>query len=233
LRLVTFNIRNGAAADGAFAWPARRVRFLEFLVGLDADVLCLQEVLDFQLDEISAALTGHSYVGVGRDDGMRAGEFVPIFYPQVLELRDSGTIWLSESPEQPGSIDWGGRLPRICTWAEFSGFSIGNVHLDHESKLARTRSAELLLATRPADVLCGDFNAEPGEPCITAMLESGYEDAAVNGGGTFNDFQPEKQLAPRIDYIFVKPSWPTNAHINRRSLVSDHWPVVADIELTT
>ena len=27
-----------------------------------------------------------------------------------------GTFWLSETPEEPGSIGWGAACPRVCSW---------------------------------------------------------------------------------------------------------------------
>ena len=56
-----------------------------------------------------AALLGPSYghVGVGRDDGMQAGEYSPIFYDRRrFEVVDWKTIWLSPTPEVPGSKGW-------------------------------------------------------------------------------------------------------------------------------
>ena len=228
MRLVTFNIRNGLAEDGAYAWPLRRSAFLRFLTELEADVLCLQEVLDFQLDEIAAALAGYRFVGVGRDDAQRAGEFVPIFY-RGLELTGSGTIWLSEAPDVPGSIAWGARLPRICTWAEFAGFTVANLHLDHESEQARTRGVDLALRTLNADIVCGDFNAEAGEASIVAIVSAGYLDLGFAEGGTFNNFRSEASSAPRIDYVFVKPPMAGSSRVIREPLVSDHWPVVVKL----
>ena len=230
VRLVSFNIRNGLAADGPFAWPLRRGAFLKLLAALDADVLCLQEVLDFQLDEIGSALADYQYVGVGRDDAKRAGELVPIFY-RGLELERAGTFWLSETPTIPGSIAWDARLPRICTWAEFSGLTVANLHLDHESELARTRGIELVLGSLHAEVVCGDFNAEPEEACIKVMASAGYADLGIGQGGTFNNFRADPDDAPRIDYVFVSRPLQGTSKVVREPLVSDHMPVVADISL--
>ena len=230
MRVVTFNIRNGLAEDGPFAWPLRRARLLQLLRELDADVICLQEVLDFQLDEIAATLADYSFVGVARDDGRRAGEFVPIFY-RGLELERAGTLWLSETPTVPGSIAWGARLPRICTWAKFSGLTVANLHLDHESEQARRRGVELVLNTLNAGIVCGDFNAESDKAPIVAMVAAGYVDLGAGEGGTFNDFRPNTAGAPRIDYVFARPPLSGVARVVREPLASDHWPVVAEVSL--
>ena len=228
VRLVSFNIRNGLAADGPFAWPLRRGALLKLLASLDAEVFCLQEVLDFQLDEIGSALADYQYVGVGRDDAKRAGEFVPIFY-RGLELQSTGTMWLSETPYVPGSIAWGARLPRISTWARFADITIANLHLDHGSEFARTRGIELLLGQVQADIVCGDFNAEQSEACIQAMGGAGYSDVGQSEGCTFNNFLSGLEGAPRIDYVFVRPPITGSARVVREPMVSDHWPVIAEL----
>ncbi len=56
-----------------------------------------------------AALLGPSYghVGVGRDDGKEAGEYSPIFYDRTkFEVVKWRTIWLSPTPDIPGSKGW-------------------------------------------------------------------------------------------------------------------------------
>lgn len=62
-----------------------------------------------------AALLGPSYghVGVGRDDGKEAGEYSPIFYDRTkFEVVKWRTIWLSPTPDIPGSKD--GMRYAIC-----------------------------------------------------------------------------------------------------------------------
>lgn len=197
---------------------------------LDADVFCLQEVLDFQLDAIVEALPEYNFIGVGRDDGVRAGEFVPVFY-RGLSLRESGTFWLSDRPDVEGAIDWGARLPRICTWAKLNGLLIANVHLDHESELARANGVKLVVSRLNADVICGDFNAEPHERAIKQMVSAGYTNLGDGLGGTFNGFDSEPASPPQIDYIFAKPPLSGAAQVVRDVLVSDHWAVVADLNV--
>lgn len=68
----------------------------------------MQEVYHNQLNDI-AHLLGPTYghVGVGRDDGKRAGEYSPIFYDRTkFELVKWKTIWLSPRPDVPGSKGW-------------------------------------------------------------------------------------------------------------------------------
>lgn len=172
LRVMTFNIRYGTADDGEDSWPLRHQLVADVIADRDPDVLGVQEALKFQLDELSDRLGRYRIIGVGRDDGEEAGEYSAIMYrASRFESVSSGTFWLSDAPEVPGSIGWGNQITRICTWGllrdRVSGqqFYIYNTHLDHQSQSARERAVELIASrihNRPsADpvILTGDFNA--------------------------------------------------------------------------
>jgi endonuclease/exonuclease/phosphatase family metal-dependent hydrolase len=93
-------------------------------------------------------------------------------------VNESGTFWLSDTPETPGSITWGNACTRICTWARFIekksrlAFYAFNLHLDHVSQPSREKSV-VLLARRIAGrkqpdpfIVTGDFNAGEDNPVI-------------------------------------------------------------------
>lgn len=180
LQVMTFNIRYGTAPDGENAWEKRRSLLLATIKARNPEVLCLQEALRGQIDEIREAIPEYAEAGVARDDGKTKGEYAAILYRRdALRLENEKTFWFSETPDVPGSIAWGAKLPRICTFALLADRSSGrmlhvfNVHLDHQSARSRTMSAQLLaeavLQTRmpgvPA-VICGDFNEGEGGPVV-------------------------------------------------------------------
>jgi endonuclease/exonuclease/phosphatase family metal-dependent hydrolase len=152
LTVMTFNIRYGTAPDGVHSWSERRGLTFKVIGDYDPDVLGVQEALRFQLDQIAEQLTLFGEVGVGRDDGIAAGEYAAILYDTArLFLLEHGTFWLSDEPSSAGSMTWGNRFPRIVTWARFrdraadAPFYVYNTHWDHESQPSRERSAALLL----------------------------------------------------------------------------------------
>lgn len=207
LSLVSFNIRYGTAADGENAWEHRREMVTDLLAGLDADIVGLQEALRFQLDEIGGALPGYVEIGVGRDDGLAAGEYSPLLVrTDRFTIAAAGTFWLSDAPETPGSASWGNRIPRVCTWARLvdkaggSGVYVYNVHLDHQSQPSRERAAELIaahIAARPHArepvVLMGDFNAGEGN---AAMRYLRGEAARASGADAWPGHEPPP--SPRL-----------------------------------
>ena len=233
LTIVSYNVRYGTANDGADHWSRRRGRLFELLAELDADLLGLQEALDFQIAEILAAQPRYAAVGVGRDDGRAAGEHAPILFDRErLRVADAGTFWFSDHPEVPGSATWGNRIPRIATWARFvdregGTFFHWNVHLDHQSQPSRERSTEMLasrIASRsPIDpvVITGDFNAGEDNAAMATLVDTPGYDASPRSApfldtfrvlfptaesvGTFGGFDPAQTTGPKIDYVLVQP----------------------------
>jgi endonuclease/exonuclease/phosphatase family metal-dependent hydrolase len=253
LSVMTFNIRYGTAEDGDDHWTKRRAQLFALLRDRKPDVLGLQEALDFQIDEILAAVPGYASVGVGRTDGRREGEYSPLLYRTArLDVRRSDTFWFSDTPAVPGSMTWGNRYERICTWAYFEDregvpFYVFNVHLDHESQQSRERSAGLLLervrtrAPAAPAIVTGDFNAGERNPAIEAMRGALRDSFRVRlpdatEVGTYNGFELGNTRGEKIDYVFVGDGIEVlDADIVRASVdghyPSDHFPVTARLRL--
>ena len=251
MRVATYNVRNGRSDQDTNRWSERSASFLAMLRSLDADLIGLQEPFAFQFEEILEACPEYRAVGVGREDGEREGEFCPILCrASGFEVIESGTFWLSDTPETPGSSTWGNRVVRICTWARLRSLSDGvafvhfNTHLDHESDYSRMRSVDLLFARMPRDlplILTGDFNVGESDSVIQRMLADGWIDAVRTVDpdgpevGTFNNFG-EGFGPDRIDYIFLSGHFTVKSAEIRRERVngtwpSDHAPIVCDLSL--
>lgn len=263
LEVMTFNIRYGTANDGENSWQYRRAFLAEVIAGHAPHVIGLQEALRFQLDDIHRAVGGYGEIGVGRDDGKEAGEYSAILYDTTrLEVLQSGTFWLSDTPEVPGSMSWGNRITRIVTWAHFRDRANGrtfyffNTHWDHQSQPSRDSSAVLMLrrlaARSPADpvIVTGDFNSGEDNSAFRTLLSG---DAVVPGAprlrdtfraihpeardvGTFNGFTGNVD-GDKIDAVLVSEGWEVlDAAIDRVSrdgrYPSDHFPVTARVVLT-
>jgi len=236
LRVMSFNIRYGTANDGANRWKNRCELVFDVLREHDCDVVGLQEALRFQIDEMREAVPLYGEIGVGRDDGKTKGEYSGILYrTDRLKVSDSGTFWLSDTPEVPGSITWGNACTRICTWGRFvrkgsgKAFYLFNVHLDHRSQPSREKSA-VLLARRIGDrkhddpvIVTGDFNAGESNPAVRYLKgELRVEGAELAENpvplvDTFRVLHPEAtdvgtfngfkgtRSGEKIDYVFTQP----------------------------
>jgi len=80
-RIMTYNIRYDTPADGRNSWAFRKDLVKHLILSHMPHVLGIQEALFHQVMDLYNALKDkYSWVGCGRDDGMNAGEFNPIFY---------------------------------------------------------------------------------------------------------------------------------------------------------
>ena len=101
----TYNIRYKNADDSieGNAWSVRSKVLAEQINFYEPDVFGTQEVLYEQLEDLKRGLDKYDYIGVGRDDGKRAGEYSAIFYDKKrFTLLRNGHFWLSEHPDRPG-----------------------------------------------------------------------------------------------------------------------------------
>ncbi len=255
LKILTYNIRFDNPADGANGWPLRKAWLCEQIRTAGPDVFGIQEGLENQVRYIDSSFSGYRHIGVGRDDGMKEGEFSAIWYnTNKFRLVRQGTFWLSATPEK-SSMGWDAACKRICTFGLFRDIASGrkfwvfNTHFDHIGVLARRNSALLILqqietlnkAAFPV-ILMGDFNGDPeSEPIkiITGKLndaEHADKSMTMEPGGTFNGFDATKPATERIDFIFAGyGAKAINYQVIREShngkFASDHFPVLAEINL--
>lgn len=255
INIISYNIRFNNPGDGVNAWPNRSSQVAALLNFHQADIFGLQEALIGQIEDIHAQMPQMKWVGVGRDDGEKAGEFSPLFYnSEKFTALKSGGFWLSETPEKPG-LGWDAACNRVCSWLLLKEnkskkkFMVFNTHFDHMGVKARTESAKLILrkikALNPSGfpvILTGDFNLTPEqEPIsvITSELQDSRsitKQAAYGPTGTFNGFKFDSPLKDRIDYVFVSNS----IEVKRYGVLtdskdlrypSDHLPVFVNLEL--
>ncbi|WP_340114332.1 endonuclease/exonuclease/phosphatase family protein [Maribellus mangrovi] len=254
--VMSFNIRYNTSNDGINAWPNR----IEMVNGLlnfyEPGIFGLQEALYGQIQDIQKGLPDYKWFGVGRDDGDKAGEFIPIFYnTKKFILIESGHFWLSENCEKPG-LGWDAACNRITTWGKFQSkvtgkqFFVFNTHFDHMGVEARKNSAKLIhdkineftAHSGMPVILTGDFNLSPETEPI-AMIKKYLsdsreisEEAPYGPVGTYNGFKPGSEGQNRIDYIFVNDKvkvlkYAAISDTKENRSPSDHLPVFVKLQL--
>ncbi|MBP5319800.1 MAG: DUF4965 domain-containing protein [Kiritimatiellae bacterium] len=168
--LASFNIR--CPIDKAEkAWTNRAPFCVKLIKARGIDLLGVQEATPGQIQDLRAGLPEWDHVGLGREKG-NTGEATAILFKKTrFDLLGTETFWLSEHPNEPGSMSWKTACTRVCTWAhlrdKLSGktFYYFNTHLDHVSAEARSRGMALILkkmqqiAQGETVFLSGDMNA--------------------------------------------------------------------------
>lgn len=255
IKVMTYNIRYDGAEDAINGWGSRKYAVIKILKEYDAGIIGVQEALLHQMRDMNEALESFDYVGVGRDDGKKEGEFNAILYDTTLfKLVKTKTFWLSKTTNRP-SIGWDAALERICTAALFKNlednrdFWVFNTHFDHMGFQARSKSAKLILkkvkGLNPRNlpvILMGDLNAtihtKPYKIITKSMKDSRLSSSELKSKnmGTFNGFQ-EEFIPERIDFIFTKgldthTYMEVYDHMLNGNHPSDHFPVLVELGFT-
>ena len=93
--IITYNIRMNTAADGENAWPLRKEKVTGLLKFHQADIFNVQEACRSRWMILLVLMPEFDHVGIGRDDGKRAGEHMAIFFRKSrFEKLDDGMFWL-------------------------------------------------------------------------------------------------------------------------------------------
>lgn len=231
MRIASFNIRGGRMGGRAGLPP-----LVEACVGLDADILGLQEVDRRQRRSGFADQAAYVAGGLGcvHVYGPTRHRVVRGQYGNALIVR--GDITDIEVRRLPGTGTK--QQPRAAVFArvEVKGVavSVAVAHLQHHPKRLhhlpneapdQLRALLEWLSARPAPrVVIGDFNMQPpnAEPILT---EAGFTVAATGPAYPSND--PTVQL----DYIAVDGLVIESAAVVPTLDVSDHRPIVADVRL--
>ena len=259
IKAMTFNIRYGSANDGENSWEFRKDLVFKVINESQSDFIGMQEALVFQIDEILEQCEEYQYIGLTREVDPTKGEASPILYNSSRwKLIEGKTMWLSETPDIPGSKSWKTSLPRIFTWGKFEHKAdkqqifIVNTHYDHRSADARYHSSMVIIEHLKnmtdglSAILLGDLNAGEDQPPITYLtdnkilpLKDAYRSINQNPEEKDMTFYGWNEHNPgtgkRLDYIFfmgnIEPisSEVINYHYEGR-YPSDHMPVTAEFK---
>jgi endonuclease/exonuclease/phosphatase family metal-dependent hydrolase len=232
VKAMTFNIRCDEEKDGKNRWTPRHEWAPDLIRRTDCDFVGIQEAMPHQRTDLDRALQPE-YQGIGVPRGPD-GEAVPLYFRTArwkLDASQTGTFWLSDTPDQVASTTWGNRAPRVVTWGRFveqpSGRAIYvfNTHFDHRSENARQKSAAMLLEriarlpqSEPA-ILLGDLNSNedavavnvltgktPGPISLCDTFRAVHPDLPKEAVGTFHGFSGVPTEEGKIDFIFASKS---------------------------
>ena len=171
---------------GTIAQGTKRLNLL--IAESTPDIMGLQEVTSEWANSLKS-LHGYGFVGVSRDGADKtSGEWCSIIYSIArFTLLDSGTFWLTSTPDTVGVVD-GASIKRICTWAYLydkdsgKNIMVANTHLDHQADEAvRVKQSEYLLSNlevmldgRSADAvyLMGNINCGKDTIVYNKIVES-------------------------------------------------------------
>ena len=203
MRLVCYNIHKGMD-------EFRRVTLLQlikYLKSLDADVICLQEVLYYQFNMMKLILKMDGVFAIHvHNKKMKFG----ICILSKEKIIKSNHILLTSKKEQRGILS-----------IDRENEAIINTHLGLDSEERKTQISEILNFAKNKDkniIICGDFNEEN-------INLSSYKDVAKY---LFEDRKPTFNKW-RIDYIFCSKVTKVKSYQVDQVFYSDHFPIMIEM----
>lgn len=238
MKVMSFNIQTSEKQD-------EKVNDLvKFIETQDADVVGLQEVCPKTLRTLGELLQDYQVFGVPRDVIDKfTSEACPVLVKKKYEVISNETIWLSDTPDKPGSKFRFASFPRIVTHVRFivNGKEVNfyNTHLEWIFERIRRKQANVLLKYMEKGTNCiltGDMNAMKTHLSYK-MIALKYD--SLTSDLTENTIHANGKKSVRklpIDHMFVSQGLKATKvkivkeKINGRYL-SDHYPIMADIDL--
>ena len=234
LKIMSFNLDQACGSDAS-----KQSKIFNKIMEEIPDLLGVQEETPAWEKYLTGKLAAEGYVRVGEYRATQPShayygyrEASAIYYNvDRFVLVDSGTFWLSPTPDVEGSVatgwDSSALFPRVCTWVilkdKLSGFEFAyfNSHFSYEAAKLRNESAKLILsrieeAGIPA-FFSGDLNFASNEETDTyAAITEKMEDSRIEApetmnGNTFHNYGyaagesygDGKCKTVPIDYIFA------------------------------
>lgn len=253
VRVMSQNLRFD---DDLFGSVENRSKlFIRLIEEYEPDSFGVQEATEQWMEILERELKDkYAFVSQMRDEE-EVSEASAVFYlKDKYELLDSGTIWLSHTPDVAYSSLVRSNLPRIATWVKLKNKTTGesythiNTHLDNSDDITREIQATILndkinefLSLGESVVCTGDFNSTRRSEVYTVMtsvLSDARKIAKISDyTGTYHDYGNLGVGYCDIDYIYVSG----NICVNRYKVISeqiggayysDHYGIMADIKLT-
>ncbi len=205
---MSFNVWVSSKTD------ARSQAVIDMILKYMPDTIGVQEASPAWMDTLKSGIGSlYDYVGVGRNGGNK-GEYSAVFYlKDKFTLKESGTKWLSATPDVANTKFASSSLPRIMTYALLERKSDGqifahvNTHLEHTSDQARKEQIKVLLEQieplmKYPIVMTGDFNAQSNSSVYKDVIASGFADSATIAEKAEKEatFPSSNKI---IDFIFV------------------------------
>ena len=221
-------------------------------------VVGVQEATDTWIGFLRQRL-GDTYTIVGEGRGSDGNEYSAVLYlTEEFDLVDSGTKWLSETPDQKGSKLEESHYVRIMTYVHLSRKSDGkqflhaNTHLDYtltpeeeatqvaQMQILFDELAKLNLGDIPT-VITGDFNAKADSLVYEMITSKGFKDSCPEfllQAPTYHGLMGTTGEPRHIDFIFEKGLandlfYRICTERQDNENVSDHYPILAVLSFQT
>lgn len=253
IAVMSFNLMAGIKVG-----DARVESVIDTILKYHPSVVGVQEATDTWIGLIKQKLGDlYTVVGVGRNADGGDEHSAILYLTEEFECIESGTKWLSYTPDVPGSKFLESHYTRIMTYALLQRRSDGrqllhvNTHLDYGSTATEEQVKvdqlqvifdQIAKFEDVSTVITGDFNATVDSPAYQKMMDAGYFSAAKgdaydSNANTYHGLMGTTGAPSHIDYVFVKNldqqfyDYRVITERDGNENVSDHYPILALLSL--
>ncbi|MBQ9328258.1 MAG: endonuclease/exonuclease/phosphatase family protein [Solobacterium sp.] len=248
LSIMTLNLRNSARLN---EFKTRSKSISSMVSWHDPDLIGVQELMDYMIPELPSLTETYSFFGSARKSAAPVNERCCILFKKQRFRKIAGeTIWLSDTPKEPGSKFLGSAFPRIATSILLEDLESGktirmcNTHLDHVLPSIRRKQAEVIQTylrnhlDGDLTIVTGDFNCpDLSEPL--QVLESDdtlhlHDTTPSDPKSTIRNFiQSSTSHYRPIDHILVSDTMTVNkteilSGLYMGTYPSDHSPILVE-----
>jgi endonuclease/exonuclease/phosphatase family metal-dependent hydrolase len=241
LPVMSFNLMAGKEDKRADSIVETILKYRPAVVGV-------QEATDNWMNILRQRL-GDTYtiVGVGRNADGHDEHSAILYLTEEFDCIESGTKWLSDTPDVPGSKFAESHYTRIMTYAYLSRKSDGkeflhvNTHLDYtlspEEQATQVAQMhvifnEIAKFSGIPTIITGDFNADFDSQVYRAVIDAGYVPTSAYCVPTYHALMGTTGEPSHIDFVFSMGMGYRSYYrvcterVNNEN-VSDHYPVLS------
>ncbi len=250
IAVMSFNLMAGKE-------DKRADSIVEIILKYRPAVVGVQEATDNWMNILRQRLGDlYTIVGVGRNADGHDEHSAILYLTAEFDCLESGTKWLSDTPDVAGTKFESSYYTRIMTYAHLSRKSDGkqflhvNTHLDYttkpEEQATQVAQIEVLLSqiekfSGIPTILTGAYNADVSSPVYDTIIKAGYfssaranpKDGAAN---TYHALMGTTGTPDQIDFIFATSDFIDRYYrvcrerINNEN-ISDHYPILSILTL--
>ena len=241
------------------SWAERKTTVMNTIFKYLPDVIGFQELRLNQKLYVEKNLPLYQYIGRPRSPDFTDESNGILFNKQKFLLMDSGTFWLTETPDKVSKYESVYHY-RICTWIKVYSYKFKdiiyffNTHLE-DGHLFITFLQEVNLLKRIKEItknegnvfVFGDFNGNDNSVWIQDVFKEGYKsfsDYFQDFRNTYHNFSGIYNNPKwKVDHLFYQNFGNSNKHFvplfydvltkkENGKFPSDHFPLYAQFNLT-
>ena len=231
IRISTFNIQN----DFSKYTIEKTKKIYDYMIDNDIDILGLQEVYSKLYNDLNSLINKkYEIIGTYRFLSKiilnRFNEMLPVI--TKYRIINHKTYHLPHFPSPTKRI-----ITRVLIGYKGSYISIYNTHLDYKFNMVKERELKKIYKIISKDdnpiVLIGDFNLKNNNKTFTDFEKKLQDLNMYRVNLDEKTFKPSKYKR-EIDHIFLSKNFVVkNKEVVKNLDISDHYPVLIDVDINT